>query len=60
MSQPPIQEQVEKARSPFAEAWSMFLGNYAAVAALGVLVLIVIGAIFGPYLYPTDPFEMVW
>ena len=38
----------------------MFLGNYAAVAALGVLVLIVIGAIFGPYLYPTDPFEMVW
>ena len=60
MSLQPLEEPAEKARSPFAEAWSMFLGNYAAVAALGVLALIVFGAIFGPILYPTDPFEMVW
>ncbi|MHA6263090.1 ABC transporter permease [Arenibacterium sp. CAU 1754] len=51
---------VQKARSPFAEAWDMFLRNHAAVVALGFLFLIVLGAIFGPFLYPTDPFEMVW
>jgi peptide/nickel transport system permease protein len=38
----------------------MFRRNHAAVAALVVLGLIVIGAIIGPFLYPTDPFEMVW
>lgn len=51
---------VEKARSPLAEAWDMFRGNYAAMAGLAVLGLIVLGAIFGPLLYPTDPFDMVW
>ncbi len=51
---------VEKARTPLAETVEMFLKNHAAVAALVVLVLIVLGAIFGPFLYPTDPFEMVW
>ena len=60
MSDEPLEEAVEKARSPFAEAWDMFLHNHAAVVALFVLTLIVLGAIFGPYLYPTDPFEMVW
>lgn len=52
--------QVEQARSPLVEAWEMFRRNHAAVAALSILVLIVIGAIVGPFLYPTDPFEMVW
>lgn len=47
-------------RSPFAEAWGMFLQNRAAVAALVVLTFIVVGAIIGPILYPTDPFDMVW
>lgn len=51
---------VEKARTPLAETVEMFFGNHAAVAALVVLTLIVLGAIFGPFLYPTDPFEMVW
>ena len=50
----------EKARSPFAEAWEMFRGNHAAMAGLGVLIIIVLGAVFGPMLYPTDPFDMVW
>ena len=49
-----------KARPPIAEAAEMFVKNHAAVAALVVLTLIVLGAIFGPMLYPTDPFEMVW
>ncbi|MEM7026518.1 MAG: ABC transporter permease [Pseudomonadota bacterium] len=55
-----LDEPIAKAQSPFAEAWSMFLRNHAAVAALFVLLLIVLGAVFGPALYPTDPFEMVW
>ncbi len=49
-----------RARHPMAEAFEMFMGNYAAVAALIVLILIILAAIFGPMLYPTDPFEMVW
>jgi peptide/nickel transport system permease protein len=49
-----------KARHPMAEAFEMFMRNYAAVAALIVLLLIILAAIFGPMLYPTDPFEMVW
>ncbi|MEO1778167.1 MAG: ABC transporter permease [Pseudomonadota bacterium] len=49
-----------RARSPFAEAWDMFLRNHAAMVALGILALISVGAVIGPILYPTDPFEMVW
>jgi peptide/nickel transport system permease protein len=60
MSDLDLEQTVEKAQSPFSEAWDMFLRNHAAVAALVVLILIVFGAVFGPYLYPTDPFEMVW
>ncbi|MEM9604810.1 MAG: ABC transporter permease [Pseudomonadota bacterium] len=47
-------------QSPVALAWRAFLTNHAAVAALVVLVVIVISAVIGPVLYPTDPFEMVW
>ena len=49
-----------RARSPLSEAWDMFVRNHAAVAALIVLFLITVGAVAGPYLYPTDPFDMVW
>ncbi len=55
-----LEDVIEQAQSPLAEAWGMFKRNHAAVAALVMLGLIVFGAIFGPYLYPTDPFEMVW
>ena len=61
MTRPEIQEQEDpKALHPVTEAWAMFCKNKSAVAALGLLILIVIAAIFGPTLYPTDPFEMVW
>nr|WP_325248494.1 ABC transporter permease [Amylibacter sp.] len=53
-------EEIPQARHPFAEAWEMFRRNHAAMVALVVLTLIVFGAIFGPWLYPVDPFEMVW
>lgn len=49
-----------EARSPILESWQMFRQNYAAMAGLIILSLIVLGAIFGPYLYPGQPFEMVW
>ena len=48
------------ARSPLSEAWEMFRGNTAAMLALFVLALIMLCAIFGPWVYPTDPFDMVW
>jgi peptide/nickel transport system permease protein len=48
------------ARSPLSEAWEMFRGNAAAMLALIVLALIMLCAIFGPWVYPTDPFDMVW
>ena len=61
MTRPIIhEEQTPQALHPFTEAWGMFLENKSAVGALGLLILITFGAIFGPYLYPTDPFEMVW
>ncbi|MEM6617669.1 MAG: ABC transporter permease [Pseudomonadota bacterium] len=49
-----------RALSPLAESFARFRGNHAAMAALVVLTLIVLAAIFGPFLYGGDPFEMVW
>ena len=62
---PPTQKQAQnktssKTRHPAAEAWGRFCQNYAAVAALMTLTTIIICAIFGPALYPIDPFDMVW
>lgn len=51
---------VPSSRHPMFEILVMFAGNRAAVAASIVLFTIVLAAIFGPMLYPTDPFEMVW
>ena len=53
-------EPIEKARSPFLEAFDMFRKNRSAVAGLIVLILICLGGVFGPWIYPGDPFEMVW
>ena len=55
-----LQEEIEKAQHPFAEAWKMFRRNHAALAAFIVLIMIVIMAIIGPSLYGRDPFDMVW
>ncbi|MEP5155048.1 ABC transporter permease [Planktotalea sp.] len=59
---PPIlpQQEAPQARHPMAEAWEMFRRNHAAMVALVVLIAIIITAIIGPYIYPTDPFDMVW
>ncbi|WP_415921658.1 ABC transporter permease [Tateyamaria sp. SN6-1] len=55
-----LQDEIPKAQSPLREAWGMFLRNHAAVVALIVLGAICFMAVFGPILYPTDPFDMVW
>ena len=48
------------AESPLREAWRMFIRNKAAIAGLIILGTIVGMAIFGPILYPADPYEIVW
>ena len=48
------------ARHPAMEICLMFLANRAAMVALIILFMIVLAAVFGPYFYSTDPFEMVW
>jgi peptide/nickel transport system permease protein len=55
-----LEEEIEKARHPFAEAWEMFRRNHAALVALVVLIGVVIMAIIGPVLYARDPYDMVW
>ncbi|MDB9857278.1 ABC transporter permease [Amylibacter sp.] len=49
-----------KSQSPWGQAWRRFRGNYAALAGLIVLSIIIFAAIFGPSIYGVDPFEMVW
>ena len=53
-------EKEEKPRHPLSEVFEMYIRNFSAVCAMFVLIVIIILAIFGPSLYPTDPFEMVW
>ena len=55
-----LEQEIEKARHPVAEAGEMFLRNHAAVAGSAVLLVVIVAAIFGPVLFPSDPFEMVW
>ena len=52
--------EVIKVSHPFKEMLTMFFANYAAVAGLVLLIFIILFAFVGPYVYPTDPFEMVW
>lgn len=49
-----------KPSHPLAEAWNMFRRNHAAMAGLAVLVTVALAGVFGPLIYPGDPFEMVW
>ncbi len=55
-----VQEPVLKAQHPMAEAWAMFRRDHAAMAGLIVLLLVLIAGLLGPWLYPGDPFDMVW
>ncbi len=52
--------QEPRIEHPLAEMARMFFRNHAAVAGLALLVFIIAFTFVGPYLHPTDPFEMVW
>ena len=60
MNEKENKEKEEKPRHPLSEVFDMYIRNFSAVCAMLVLIVIIILAIFGPSLYPTDPFEMVW
>ncbi len=45
---------------PMVETARMYLKNFSALMGLIVLSLIVVISLIGPYIYSTDPFEMVW
>ena len=49
-----------KPASPLTEFAAMFFANHAAVVGLVLLIAILVFTFVGPYLHPTDPFEMVW
>ena len=44
--------------TPFAVFWSEFVENRVAVAALGVVVLVVLLAVFAPLVAPQDPYDL--
>ncbi len=44
---------------PFIEGWRMFAANRAALLGLALGALITFVTIFGPLIYPTDPFDLV-
>lgn len=44
--------------NPWLEAIRMFARNKSAVLALIVLVIVVVGSLLMPYIYPADPFEI--
>ncbi len=45
---------------PFREFVRMFVKNGAAVTGLGILTLVTLVTLFGPYVYDVDPFDIVW
>jgi ABC-type antimicrobial peptide transport system permease subunit len=47
---------VVRAHSPWSEAWGVFRQNKAAVFGLGLLVLLALAVIVGPFVYAVDPF----
>ena len=55
-----ISTTTPKPANPLAEFAQMFFANHAAVVGLVMLIAILVFTFVGPYLYPTDPFEMVW
>ena len=55
-----IDQAESGAESPLRETARMFFRNYAAVVGLVILVTVLLTALFGPYVYPVDPFEIVW
>ena len=60
MSEAAADQPVIKVEHPAVEAWRMFIGNGSAIVGLVILALVVLASLFGPLLYPVDPFDIVW
>lgn len=56
-SKPAIRPPV-RVEHPGMEAMRMFLRNPAAIAGMAMLLIVLVVAIAGPWLYPADPFEI--
>lgn len=52
--------EIVEIEQPFLEIVRMYVKNKTAVAGLGMLTFIVVLSIFGPFLYPTDPYDVVY
>lgn len=52
--------EIVKIEHPFFEVVRMYFKNMAAVGGLCLLVFILLFATIGPFLYPTDPFDIVY
>jgi peptide/nickel transport system permease protein len=59
MPDQPIQTDTIEPSRRFLEGWLMFASNKAALLGLGLGLVIAFVTIFGPLIYPTDPYEMV-
>ena len=49
-----------KVEHPTVEALRMFVRNPSAIVGMAILLLVLAVAIAGPWVYPADPFEIVW
>lgn len=51
---------VPKSQHPFVEAARAFRQSWAGVMGFLLLLLMVLFSVLGPFVYPVDPFEIVW
>ncbi len=58
MSALPLSIKAEKPEHPATAALRMFARNPSAIAGVVILALVVLISVFGPMVYPADPFEI--
>ena len=49
-----------KVEHPTVEALRMFMRNPSAIVGMAILLVVLAVSIAGPWVYPADPFEIVW
>ena len=55
-----IQDEKITVETPLREACRMFVHSPAGVAGFILMLLVVVVIAAGPFIYPVDPFDMVW
>ena len=48
------------AESPLSEAWVVFRRSGLALFGLGLLLIIIVVSVVGPFIYAVDPFDIIW